>query len=98
MQNYSKIVGKININQRLRPNIQLSTGFHYTRVKSSTAHDWAKLVRLLGCLWRTRHLPWTIEIDNDGNVHVRIDGAHAAQADGKGHSGLHVKIDKGATI
>ena len=29
-------------------------------------------------------------------MHVRIDGAHAVNADGRGHSGLHLKMVKGA--
>ena len=98
MQNYSKIVGKININQRLRPNLQLSTGFHCTRVKSLTAHDWAKLVWLLEHSWRTLCLPLTMETDDDGNFCVCVDGAHVEHADGKGCSGLHVTMGKGSMM
>lgn len=50
------------------------------------------------CLWCTRYLPLIISIDENGDVCICADGAPAAHADGKGHSGLFVTIGRGAMI
>ena len=91
-QHHGAIAKCLRRSQRSRPDLHLSTLFHCTRVKSSSAHDWANLVWLIGYLHITRYPPLTIETDGDGNVHSHIDGAHTAHADGKGHSGLQVTM------
>lgn len=49
---------------------------------------------MMGCMWFTRHVPLIISIDVDGEVCMRIDGAHAIHADGKGHSGMFVTMGR----
>lgn len=78
--------------------MQLPADFHYTRVKAPDVQDWSKFRHLSGYLWATRYLPLIISIDDKGNVHVHIDGAHAVYGDGKGHSGLFLTMGKGAMI
>ena len=88
----------IFLSQRTRLDMQLPTGFHCTRVKGPNVHDWNKLKHMLGYMWKTRYLPLILEIDDDGNVYIYIDGAHAAHDDAKGHSGLYVTMGRGGLI
>ena len=85
------------LSQRSRPDTQLATGFHCTRVKYSTEEDWAKLKWLQNYIWKTRFIPLIIAINDDGSI-IYIDGAHAVDADAKGHSGLFNTMGKGAMI
>ena len=85
------------VSQRSRPNIQLSVGFHCTRVATPTEQDWKKLTHLMGYIRKTRFLPLIISIGKDGTV-IYIDGAHAVHTDARGHSGLFVTQGKGAMI
>lgn len=82
----------------MRPDIQLSTGFHCARVKAPSVQDLGKLIWLLGYLSRIRFIPLIIEIDDEGNVYIYIDQAHIVHADRKGHSGLYIIIGKGAML
>ena len=41
------------LGQRTRLDMQLTVGFHCTRVKGPTREDWIKLKQLLGCVWKT---------------------------------------------
>jgi hypothetical protein len=86
------------LSQRSRPDIQLATGYHCTRVKGPpTEGDWDKLGWMQGYIWKTRYLPNIISINDDGAI-IYIDGAHAIHTDMKGHSGLYVTMGKGAMI
>ena len=97
-EQYHNMVAKILwLSQRSRPDIQLATGFHCTRVKEPTEHDWLKLGQLMGYLSYTRYLPLVISITSDGAT-IFIDGAHAVHMDAKGHSGLFATQGKGAMI
>jgi len=96
---YHRTTAKILwLSQRTRPDTQLATGFHCTRVKKPTEEDWEKLRQLLGYIWKTRFLPLIIGMDDSGNVVVYVDGARAVYSDGKGHSGLFVTMGIGAMI
>jgi len=96
---YHRITAKILwLSQRTRPDTQLATGFHCTRVKKPTKENWKKLRQLLGYIWKTRFLPLIIGMDDSGNVVIYVDGAHAVHSDGKGHSGLFVTMGTGAMI
>ena len=83
--------------QRSRPDIQLATGFHCTRVKEASEHDWTKLGQLMGYLRKTRFIPLIISVGKDGTI-IYIDGAHGVHPDARGHSGLFVTQGKGAMI
>ena len=39
-----------------------------------------------------------IAIDEEGNTMIHIDVSHAKHADGKGHSGLFIKMGKGSMM
>jgi hypothetical protein len=83
--------------QRSRPDIQLATGFHCTRVKEPRDHDWYKLGHLFGYIRKTRYMPLIIAMTDEGTI-IYIDGAHAIHTDARGHSGLFVTQGKGAMI
>ena len=84
--------------QRSRPDLQLATGFHCTRIREPTEHDWKKLSHEMQYLRKTRFIPLIIGIGDDGNTVIHIDGAHAVHNDCKGHSGLYLTMGKGAMI
>ena len=86
------------LGQRGRPDSQLATGFHCTRVKNTAVEDLGKLRWPMGYSWYARRMPLIISIDKSGNVHVCVDGAHAAHQDGKGHSGLFATMGRGAMM
>ena len=86
------------ISQRSIPDLQLGTGFHCTRVKTPTLHDWSKLKHVIGCLWKIIFLPLITSIDEDGKVLTCVDGAHASHEDGKGNSGLFATMGLGAIL
>ena len=97
-EEYHTIVAKtLWASQRSRPDIQLATGFHCTRVKDASEHDWLKLGHLMGYLRKTRYMPLIISMGDEGTL-IYIDGAHAAHMDARGHSGLFVTQGKGAMI
>ena len=85
------------LSQRSRPDLQLATGYHCSRVKDPTEDDWEKLTWLMRYVWWTRFLPTIIGITENGAV-IYIDGSHAIHADTKGHSGLFTTMGKGAMI
>ena len=88
----------LHFSQRSRTDIQLATGFHCTRAKATTEQDVCKFRHLSGHLWLTRFLPLIISIDSDREAHTFIDRAHAVHADGRGHSGMHLTMGKGAMM
>ena len=95
---YHTTVAKVLwISQRSRPDIQLATGFHCTRVKDPKEHDWNKLGYLMGYIKKTRFLPLIISMNEEGTL-IYIDGAHAVHTDARGHSGLILTQGKGAMI
>ena len=85
------------LSQRSRPDTQLATGYHCTRVKNPTENDWAKLIWEQQYIWTTRFIPLIIAITEKGAI-IYIDGAHATHTDSKGHSGLYATLGKGAMI
>lgn len=85
------------MSQRSRPNLQLATGFHCTRVKCPTEEDWEKLKQLMQYLWETQFIPLIIKQTSDGTI-ICIDGAHAMHMDARGHRGLFVTQGKGTMI
>ena len=85
------------LSQRSRPDLQLATGYHCSRVKDPTEDNWGKLTWLMQYVWWTRFLPTIIGITENRAV-IYIDGSHAIHADTKGHSGLFTTMEKGAMI
>ena len=78
--------------------MQLTVGFHCTRVKGPTREDWIKLKKLFGCIWKTPYFPLIAVIDQNGDVIIYIDGDHVVHADSKGHAGLFLTMGKGAMV
>ena len=66
-------------------------------IQASTDHDWKKLTHPLSYLWTTKFIPSIIMNDRKETI-IYIDGAHAVHTNCKGHSGLLVTQEKGATI
>ena len=53
---------------------------------------------MLGYMWNTWYLPLIIEIDDNSDMYIYIDRAHAVHDDGRGYSGLHVTMGRGGII
>ena len=64
--------------QRRRHNMKLDTGFLCPRVQSTNANDWETLTHVIGCLCNIRCLRLMIAIDNDDDIIIHVDRAHAA--------------------
>ena len=47
---------------------------------------------------KTRFISLIIDIGDDGNTVIHMDGTHAVHNDCKGHSGLYLTLGKGAMI
>jgi len=74
-EEYHTITAKtLWLSQRSRPDIQVATGYHCTRVKCPNADDWDKLKYLMQYLWKTRFLPLIIGMKGDGVFTIYIDG------------------------
>ena len=97
-EHYATTAKSVYLSQISRPGMKLAAGFHCARVKKPDAHDWNKLCRVMGCVWKTRNLPLKIVIDGDGDVHIYVDGAHAIYDGGKCESGLFFNVRRGSMI
>ena len=74
--------------KRSRVDIALAVHFLCTRVKEPTVDDKTKLLRVLGYLESTIHMPRIIRRDETfPSISSYIDAAFAVHSDGKGHSG-----------
>ena len=97
-EDYHKTTAKtLWLSQRSRPDIQLATGYHCTRVKTPNEQDYDNMIWLQQYIWWTRFLPTVIEITEDGAI-IYIDGSHAVHADSKGHSGMFTTMGRGAIM
>ena len=97
-EEYHKITAKtLWLSQRSRPDIQLATGYHCTRVKFPNEQDYYNMTWLQRYIWFTRFLPTVIEITKDRAI-IYIDGSHAVHADAKGHSGMFTTMGRGAIM
>ena len=82
---------------RSRPDAQLETGFHCTRVKDPSAHDWGVYLAF-GHIWRDRFAPLIIETDEEGDLRACIYSYYDVCADGRGCSRLFFSIGRGSMM
>jgi len=98
-EEYHTITAKtLWLSQRSRPDIQLATGYHCTKVKCPNADDWDRLKFLMQYPWKTRFLPLIIGMKEDGVFTIYIDGAHAVHRDCRGQGGLIGTFGTGAML
>ena len=84
------------LTMRARPDIRLTTSFPCTRAKDPTTHDWFKLTRVMNFLKATAADCLIIEMDGSGKAVCGIDAAHAVHPDARSHTGMSMKMGKGA--
>ena len=93
---HAMVAKSLFLTMRARPDIRLAVAFLCTRVKESTTYDWFKLVRMMDFLKRTADDCLTIALDDSGRIEWSIDAAFAVHPDMKSHSGMTMKMGKGA--
>ena len=93
---HAMVAKALFLTMRARPDIRLAVAFLCTRVKESTTYDWFKLVRMMDFLKRTETECLTIALDDSKKVTWSIDAAFAVHPDMKSHSGMTMKMGKGA--
>ena len=84
------------LTKRARPDILVTVAFLCTRVQQPTTIDWAKLVRLMDFLKRTKKDCLTLRADGSSIVVWNIDAAFAVHPDMKSHTGATMTLGKGA--
>ena len=65
-------------------------------MKEPTTHDWLKLTRMMNFLKATVDDCLIIEMDGSGKAVHSIDAACVAHPDARSHSGMSMKMGKGA--
>jgi len=90
---FHKVVAKLlYLCKRGRPDIALAVNYLCTRVQSPTAHDGAKLKRVLGYLRSTLHVTRMIGNQPFDRIEAYIDAAHACHEDEFGQSGGAIMV------
>ena len=84
------------VSKRARPDIQPTIAVLCTRVKDSNEGDWKKLLRLMKYLNGTREMVLTLSADNISIIKWYVDVAFAVHPDFKSHTGIIMKMGKGA--
>ena len=84
------------VSKRARPDIQPTIAVLCTRVKDSNEGDWKKLLRLIKYLNGTREMVLTLSADNASIIKWYVDVAFAVHPDFKSHTGIIMKMGKGA--
>ena len=61
-----------------------------------TTHDWFKLIRMMNFLKAAVNDCLIIEMDGSGKAVCSIDAAHLVHPDARSHTGMSMKMGKGA--
>jgi hypothetical protein len=83
------------LSTRARRDIQPTTAFLTTRVKSPDEDDWGKIKRMLGYLKGTLHMPLVLSADSLTLSRWWVDAAYAVHHDCKGHTGAGMSFGQG---
>ena len=84
------------LTKRSRPDIMPTVAFLCTRVQKPTKQDWAKLIRMMNFLHKTVDQCLTLEAQDLTSIEWSIDAAFAVHPDHKSHTGITMKMGKGA--
>ena len=84
------------LTKRSRIDIQPTVAFLCTRVREPTSYDWFKLKRMMDFLEKTKEDCLTLESDGSREIIWSIDAAFAVHPDMKSHTGITMKMGKGA--
>lgn len=96
---FHRIVAKLLfVAKRARPDIQTAVAFLCTRVKGPDEDDERKLIRVLGYLKETLHIPLVLGADGSNNVYWYVDASFAVHKDMKSHTGGVMTLGQGAVI
>ena len=81
---------------RARPDVRLAATFLCTQVKEPTACDWFKLTRMMNFLKAAAADCLIVEMDGSGKAVYSVEAACAVHPDARSHSGMSMKMGKGA--
>jgi hypothetical protein len=95
---HSLVAKLLYISKRVRPDILLAVTFLTTRVLNATQDDWAKLIRVLRYLRRTKNKGLTLKIRQSIFVQSYIDASYGTHCDGKSHTGAIIGIGDALAI
>jgi Reverse transcriptase (RNA-dependent DNA polymerase) len=84
--------------KRARPDIQPAIAFLTTRVKSPDRQDWAKLLKVMGYLKKTRQDVMVLHADESGEIIWHVDAAFAVHNDKKSHTGATMSLGGGGIM
>jgi hypothetical protein len=84
--------------KRGRSDVLPGVAFLSSRVREPNLGDWAKLVRLLGFLKKTREDVLTLEADDTQSLYWMIDASFGVHSEFKSHTGAIFTMGKGAVI
>jgi hypothetical protein len=84
--------------KRARPDIQPAIAFLTTRVKSPDRQDWAKLLKMMGYLKKTRQDVMVLRADESGEIIWHVDAAFAVHNDKKSHTGATMSLGGGGVM
>ena len=93
---HSTVAKALFLTMRARPDIRLTVAFLCTRVKEPTTYDWFKLVRMMDYLKKTENDSLTIRLGDLKETEFSIDASYAVHPDGRSHTGMTMKMGKGA--
>lgn len=84
------------LTKRSRPDIQPVVAFLCTRVQKPTSYDWAKLMKMMDFLVRTKEDCLTLAADGSRKIIWSIDAAFAVHYDMRSHTGITSTLGKGS--
>jgi len=94
-QLFHHLVAKLlYLSKRTRQDIQTAVAFLCTRVREPDTDD-KKLTKVMQYIRNTKDMTLTIEPDNEAKWWV--DSSYAVHPDMKSHTGIYMKLGKGAT-
>ncbi len=86
------------LSTRVQWDIQPTTAFLTTQVRSPDKHDWGKVKRVLRYLKGTLHMPLILSADSLTLSRWWVDAAYAMHDDCRGHTGAGMSFGQGMTL
>ena len=86
------------LGKRIRPDILTTVSFLCTRVLKPDQDDYAKLMRLLKYINKTKDESLRIKVTDDMQITAYIDASYAVHPDMKSHGGLCITLGEGSVL
>ena len=95
-EHFHSLVAKLlYLAKRTRPDILCSVSFMSTRVKSPTAQDMKKLLRIVKYLHQCPDLGIVLQVGDEIRVIAYIDASYGVHQDARSHSGVMITLGRG---